>query len=196
MAPMDRRSVISAALGALATGLLPRRVLGADDVAVPVPLQIDLLLKVAGYDRNLPARARGIVKTMILTKRGDSRSKNVGEQAARALSGKDVKGMPTETVTQMFSDGPTLAESVRGGRVSILYATPGFGPWELLTIARSLSGLSVLTSGALAHFVDTAVALGFDLVGGKPKLLVNLRRAREQGVDLSSQVLKLAKVIE
>jgi hypothetical protein len=196
MAPMDRRSVISAALGALAAGLLPRRVLGADDVAVPVPLQIDLLLKVAGYDRNLPARARGIVKTMILTKRGDSHSKNVGEQAARALSGKDVKGMPTEIVTQVFSDGPTLTESVRGGRVSILYATPGFGAWELLTIARSLSGLSVLTSGALAHFVDTAVALGFDLVSGKPKLLVNLRRAREQGVDLSSQVLKLAKVIE
>jgi hypothetical protein len=193
---MDRRSVIRAALGALATGLLPRRALGADDVAVPVPLQMDLLVKVAGYDRNLPARARGVVRMMILTKRGDSSSKNVGEQAARALSGKDVKGMPTEIVTQMFNDGPTLTESVRGGRISILYATPGFNAWELVAIARSLSGLSVLTSGALAHFVDTAVALGFDLVSGKPKLLVNVRRAREQGVDLSSQVLKLAKVIE
>jgi hypothetical protein len=196
MAAMDRRSVIRAALGALATGLFPRHVLGADDVAVPVPLQMDLLLKVAGYDRNLPARARGVVRLMILTKHDDSVSKNVGEQALRALSGKEVKGMPTEIVTQRFSDGPALTERVRDGRVSILYATPGFGARELLTIARSLSGLSVLSSGALAHFVDTAVALGFDLVSGKPKLLVNVRRAREQGVDLSSQVLKLAKVIE
>ena len=96
----------------------------------------------------------------------------------------------------MFSDGPALTERVRDGRVSILYATPGFGARELLTISRSLAGLSVLSSGALAHFVETAVALGFDLVSGKPKLLVNVRRAREQGVDLSSQVLKLAKVIE
>jgi hypothetical protein len=40
------------------------------------------------------------------------------------------------------------------------------------------------------------VVLGFDLVGGKPKLVVHLRRAREQAVELSSQVLKLAKVIE
>jgi hypothetical protein len=196
MAGMDRRAVLRAALGALLLGLYPRRVLADEDVAVPVPLQMDLLLKVAGYDRNLPARARGTVRLMILTKHDDSRSKNVGEQAARALAGKDVKGMPTEIVTQMFSDGPALTERVRDGRVSILYATPGFGARELLTIARSLAGLSVLSSGALAHFVDTAVALGFDLVSGKPKLLVNVRRAREQGVDLSSQVLKLAKVIE
>lgn len=196
MAPMDRRSVLRAALGALVVELLPRRALATGDVAVPVPLQMDLLLKVAGHDRNLPARARGTVRLLILTKREDSQSKNVGEQAARALSGKDVKGMPTEIVTQMFSDGPTLTERVRDGHVSILYAAPGFGPRELLTIARSLAGLSVLSSGALAHFVETAVALGFDLVGGKPKLLINVRRAREQGVDLSSQVIKLAKVIE
>lgn len=196
MAGMDRRSVIRAALGALLLELPPRRVAAADDVAVPVPLQMELLLKVAGYDRNLPARARGVVRVVILTKRDDSASRNVGEQAARALSGKDVKGMPTEIATQMFNDGPALTERVRDGRASILYAAPGFGPRELLTIARSLAGLSVLSSGALAHFVDTAVALGFDLVGGKPKLLVNVRRAREQGVDLSSQVLRLAKVIE
>lgn len=193
---MDRRSVVRAALGTLLVGLFPRRSFAEEDVAVPVPLQMDLLLKVAGYDRNLPARARGTVRLLILTKRDDSRSKNVGEQAARALSGKDVKGMPTEIVTQTFADGAALTERVREGRVSILYAAPGFGPRELLTIARSLAGLNVLSSGALAHFVDTAVALGFDLVGGKPKLLVNVRRAREQGVDLSSQVLKLAKVIE
>jgi hypothetical protein len=196
MGRMDRRAMLGAALGGLFAGLYPRGLLADDDVAVPVPLQMDLLLKVAGYDRNLPARARGTVRTMILTKRDDSRSKNVGEQAARALSGKDVKGMPTEIVTQLFSDGPGLTERVRDGRVSILYAASGFGARELLTISRSLAGLSVLSSGALAHFVETAVALSFDLVGGKPKLLVNVRRAREQGVDLSSQVLRLAKVIE
>jgi hypothetical protein len=196
MAAMDRRSAITAALGALLVELFPRGALAAFDVAVPVPLQMDLLLKVAGYDRNLPARARGTVRLLILTKRDDSQSKNVGEQAARALAGKDVKGMPTEIATQTFNDGPALTERVRTGRVSILYAAPGFGPRELLTIARSLEGLSVLSSGALAHFVDTAVALGFDLVSGKPKLIVNVRRAREQGADLSSQVLRLAKVIE
>src|SRR5689334_15243190 len=152
MATMDRRSVLRAALGTLLVGSFPRRALAQEDVAVPVPLQMDLLLKVAGYDRNLPARTRGTVRLMILTKRDDSRSKNVGEQAVRALSGKDIKGMPTEIVTQMFSDGPGLTERVRDGRVAILYAAPGFGARELLTSARSLAGLSVLSSGALAHF--------------------------------------------
>jgi hypothetical protein len=35
-----------------------------------------------------------------------------------------------------------------------------------------------------------------DLAGGKPKLIVHLPRARQQHVDLSSNVLKLTRVIE
>jgi hypothetical protein len=63
-------------------------------------------------------------------------------------------------------------------------------------MARALDGVSVLSSGALARFAQHGVVLSFDLVGGKPKLLVHLGRARRQKVDLSAQVLKLVKVIE
>lgn len=38
--------------------------------------------------------------------------------------------------------------------------------------------------------------LGFDLAGGKPKLIVNLGRARRERVELSSSVLELVRVIE
>ncbi len=40
------------------------------------------------------------------------------------------------------------------------------------------------------------MTLGFDLVGAKPKLLVNLSACRRQGVQLSSDVLKIATVVE
>lgn len=193
---MDRRSALRAALGALVGFVVPRVVRADEDVAVPVPLQMELLVKVAAYDRNLPTRAAGVVRLVILVKKDDPQSKHVAELALRALEGKNVLNLPTEVTQYAWVDGPGLATRIRDGRVSMLYAAPGFGARELLSIARALSGLSVLSSGALAHFVETGVAICFDLVGGKPKLLVNLRRAREQGVDLSSQVLKLAKVVE
>jgi hypothetical protein len=193
---MDRRSALKGLLPALGLGLLPRRLGAEEAVAVPIPLQIELLVKVAAYDRNLPTRARGVVRTVVLLKRDHAQSKVVAEQALRALAGRSVAGLPAESALHAFSDGAGLAERVRGGRASILYAAPGFGDRELLTIARSLSGLSVLSSAAVADFVRMAVAVGFDLVSGKPKLLVNVRRAREQGVDLSSQVLKLARVLD
>jgi hypothetical protein len=193
---MDRRTALTTLLSALGLSLIPRRSAAEEDVPVPVPLQMDLLVKVAGYDRNLPARARGVVRAVVLMKREHAQAKLIGEQALRALEGKSVNNLPTEASGYVFNDGPDLAERVQNGRTSILYAAPGFGARELATIARSLSGLSVLSSGATLELVQAAVALGFDLVSGKPKLLVNLRRAKEQGVDLSSQVLKLAKVLE
>jgi len=196
MEEMDRRSALRTLLPALGLVLLPRRLGAEEDIAVPVPLQMDLLLKVAAYDRNLPARARGVVRIVVLVKRDHGRSKLVAEQALRALADKTAGGLPTELALHTFGDGPNLAERVQSGRVSILYLAPGFASRELLTIARSLAGLNVHSAGAVADFAQTAVAIGFDLVSGKPKLLVNLRRAREQGVDLSSQVLKLAKVLE
>jgi hypothetical protein len=73
---------------------------------------------------------------------------------------------------------------------------PGFSESELAAIAEACAGISVLSVGALARYVERGTVLAFDLVGGKPKLLVNLTRARKQQVDLSSSVLKLMRVIE
>ncbi len=193
---MDRRVALRSALGGIVGLLFSRELFADEEVAVPVPLQIELLVKVAAYDRNLPARAGDVVRLVILVKNDDAQSRHVAELAARALEDKRVLNLPTEVSQYVYVDGPGLTKTVRDGRVSILYLAPGFGARELLGIARALAGLSVLSSGALARFVETGVALCFDLVGGKPKLLVNLRRAREEGVDLSSQVLKLAKVVE
>jgi len=44
--------------------------------------------------------------------------------------------------------------------------------------------------------VPRGIVLGFDLVGGKPKMLVNLGQARKQHVAFMAEVLKLAKVFE
>jgi hypothetical protein len=193
---MERRSVLRSALAAAAFLFVPRRLAAEEDVGVPVPLQMELLVKVAGYDKNLPARARGVVRVVVLTRRDEAQSKNVAQQAIRALSGKSVKGLPVEVSELGYGDGAAVARAVKERGISILYVAPGFGAGDLQGIAKALGGVSVLSAGALARFVENGVVLGFDLVGGKPKLLIHLRRAREQGVDLSSQVLKLAKVIE
>ena len=50
--------------------------------------------------------------------------------------------------------------------------------------------------GALTRFIEDGVVLSFELVSGKPKLLVHLKRAHDQSVELSSQVLKIVRVIE
>jgi len=193
---MGRRRVLRISLLALALVLVPPPLSADEEVAVPVPLQMDLLVKVAGYDKNLPARARDLVRILILTKSDSGKSSQVARQAARALAGKTVANRPLEVTIAAHSDGPALARRIQERGIAIVYAAPGFAQAELEDIARALSGISVLSSGAVARFVQSGVVLSFDLVSGKPKLLVHLKRARDQNVDLSSQVLKFVKVVE
>jgi hypothetical protein len=53
-----------------------------------------------------------------------------------------------------------------------------------------------LTVAAIPDYVELGVVLGFDVLSGRPKLLVHLGQARRQHVDLRADLLKLARVFE
>jgi hypothetical protein len=193
---MQRRTLLTATSLLVAQGLLTRSGHADEEVAVPVPLQMELLLKVASYDKNLGARAPDRVRVLLLAKPNSASGNHVAQLAGRLLSGKALGGRAVEASAQPFGDAAGLAQRIKAQRVAIVYLAPGFDAGELAAIAKALSGLSVLSVGALSRFVQSGTVLGFDLVSGKPKLVIHQKRARDQGVEFSSQVLKLAKVIE
>jgi uncharacterized protein DUF4154 len=181
---------------ALAACLLTGRA-AAEEVSVPVSLQMDLLLKVASYDKNLRRRAGDRVLVAVLVNPKDADSGRVAAQALAALAeATDVDGLPVMPLSVEYTDGPALSRLADESRVAVLYVAPGFTPGELDAIAQAFDGHSVLSAGALAKYTERGTVLGFDLVGGKPKLLVHLARAKRQQVELSSAVLKLMRVIE
>ena len=169
----------------------------AQDVTVPISLQMDLLLKVASYDKNLKARAHDKVRVLVLLKREDAESGRSAAQALKALSEAEaIDGMSVEGTSTTYGDAASLARLTNENNLSILYVTPGFTESEIDAIVRALDGVSVLSAGAVAKYTFRGLVLGFDLAGGKPKLLVHLERAKRQRVELSSSVLKLMRVIE
>jgi hypothetical protein len=169
----------------------------AQDVTVPISLQMDLLLKVASYDKNLKARAHDKVRVLVLIKSDDAESGRTAAQALKALSDAEaIDGLPVEGTSTTYADATSLARLTGENNLSILYVTPGFTESEIDAMARALDGVSVLSAGAVAKYTFRGLVLGFDLAGGKPKLLVHLERAKRQRVELSSSVLKLMRVIE
>jgi hypothetical protein len=171
--------------------------LQADEAAVPVSLQVELLLKVAAYDKNLAARAGGRVRLLVLVKRDDADSGRSAAQALKALSKTDkVIGLPLDSSVMTYSDAAALAKQARESAASIVYVMPGFAEDEMEALASALTGVSVLSVGALAKYTARGTVIGFDLAGGKPKLLVHLGQAKKQNVELSSSVLKLMRVVE
>jgi hypothetical protein len=182
-------------VGAATSSLLARRA-AAESIAVPIRLQAELLAKMASYDRNFQARTGERVRTLLLTKLGDPESARAGAEMKTALASiPSIGGLPHDEELASYADAAALADICRARKVSILYVAPGFSQ-QVDTMREAVSQLSLLTVGSLADYVPNGIVLGFDLVSGRSKLLVNLTQARRQQIDFRAEVLKLTRVYE
>jgi hypothetical protein len=185
---------LTAMLGALVIGSFSD-VARADDIPVPIDLQATLLSKVVSYDRNLPERAGDRVRTLLVGKPTDPTSMPFVRQMRQMLGAIEAFGtlQHAEEIIE-FTTAAVLLERCRNERISIVYLGPGLRD-DVEPIRMALEPLSILTVSANPEDVQRGIVLGFDLVYGKPKLVVNLVQARKQRVDLIAEVLKLMRVI-
>jgi len=194
---VERRTLLAFALAlvAAATMLVPSRV-AAEDVAVPVALQAQLIAKVAGYDKNFAQRAGDRARVVVLRRSGDADSAHVAAQMLTALGEVDkIGGLPHDDAELVWSNAAALASTIKKQRIAIVYVTPGFSE-EIASIRAALEGGDVMTVSAVPDDVPRGIVLGFDLVSGKTKLLCNLAVARKQNVAFKAEALKLMKVYE
>jgi hypothetical protein len=168
----------------------------ADECPVPAGLQAALLVKVAAYDTNLPARAGETVRTLVVFKEGSDESVRVSSQVRAALAGQPaIADRPHVEETVAFAGATALAQLCRARRASVVYLAPGFTDEEVTSVVAALTGVDVLSASGVPRHVRLGVVLGFDLVSGKPSLLVNLAQAHKQRVALSANVLRLVTVV-
>lgn len=184
------------AIGAVAWVLLPPGTSLGDEVAVPVALQAELVAKVASYDRNLVSRAGDRVHILIVVNAKSDASNSFAKHMTSALGGVDkIGGLPHDETTAAFGGAKALADACRAKRIAIVYFAPGLAD-EVAGIRSALEGVNVLSVAADAADVPKGIVLGFDLVSGKPKIVVQLGQAKKQEVSFKAELLKLAKVYE
>jgi hypothetical protein len=190
---ISRRALV---LGALASCLFASHAAIADEVAVPVALQAELVAKVAAYDKNLPTRAGDRVHVLIVVNAKDDGSNRFAKSMESALGGVGkIAGLPLDVSIAPFAGARALADSCRAKKIAIVYVAPGLAE-ETGNIRTALDGVSVLSVAAVATEVSKGIVLGFDLVSGKPKIVVHLGQAKRQDVAFKAELLKLARVLE
>lgn len=174
--------------------LAPAAGVRADEVVVPVSLQAELLFMIAAHDTNLPARAGGEVRVLIAVKPGEQASRAAAQFKAAASSRPRIAGLPHREEVVPFEGAASLAETCKARSAAILYLAPGFTVAEATAVGQALEGGNVLSASAEPMLVRKGVVLGFDLVGGRAKLLVDLTQAAKQRVSFSPEVLGLMAV--
>jgi hypothetical protein len=168
----------------------------ADATPPPASLQADLLIKLAPYDKNLPARAGDRVLVFLVTRAGDDDSARWSLQMRAALAQTThIAGLPHVEVTVPYGGADELAARVRSERAALVVIPTTLGG-EVDAMRRAFDGANVLTIAPEAELVRRGMVLGYEVISGKPKLFFNLPQARRQGVAMSADVLKLMTVIQ
>ena len=165
-----------------------------EEPAVSYAVEAALLAKVAPYDTAFAARAGDGVEIGILTRAGDIGSNAAGE-ALQAELGRvgSIGGLPHEEVILPYNNAAALVTACRVRRVAILIVTPGFGP-DLDAVRAAVDGIDLLTVAVAPSDVARGMVLGFDVVDGKPRMLLNREQALRHNVKLRSDVLRVMKL--
>jgi hypothetical protein len=180
---------IAVGLATLATGVR------ADEVAVPVDLQIELLGRVARYERGFAGRTGEPARVLVVVRSGNAESVRIAAQLAAALARARTLGGRTLIVTRHdYRSEATLAAALARDPVDILYLAAGMGD-AVPAIARAVGTRNVITVSAVGGDVDRGVVLGFELAASHPQIAVNIVHARIQQLDFSAQLLRLARVV-
>ena len=88
-----------------------------------------------------------------------------------------------------------MAEEARRRQLFAIYLTPGLRG-EVAAVARALEGVAVISVAAIDAYVSNGAILGFELVSGRPRMVLNLAQAKKQGVAFRAQVMKLMRIVE
>jgi len=168
----------------------------AEEAVLPIALQVELLVKVASYDRNFQQRAGDRAHIFIFTKPGNGDSARVAAQVEAGLArAAEIGGLPHDEVITPYRSAAEVANLCRAQRAAIVFFGPGFRE-EVAAIREALDGVDVLSVSAIPEYVEAGIVLGFDVASGRPELLVNLPQAKRQKVALRADVLRLMKVFQ
>jgi hypothetical protein len=166
----------------------------AQEMAVPVDLQIPLLIKILSFDRNLGDRT---VVLGVLYQRKYRASANVANEvrdAVKRLPRESAGGRPVRAVPIDLDDTPSLASALERHGVTVLYVAP-LRSADLRALAAATRSSQVITVTGVPAYVETGLAIGVGVRGERPEIVINLVASRAEGADLGAQLLKLARIV-
>jgi hypothetical protein len=169
----------------------------AQEMAVPVKLQLALFFKILTFDRNLKERVGNEIVVGIFYQNKSEVSLQVKEELLKVVkesSVKKIEDIPIRFVPIDIEETDP-AEAISRNDVDILYMTP-LDAVEIETITTMSRAKKITTLTGVPDYVESGIAVGIGTKGEKPLIIINLPAAKAEGADFSSQLLKLAKVIE
>lgn len=162
---------------------------------VPVQIQVPMLLKILTFDRNLEKRSGkkftiGIIYQSKYRESFEAKDKFI--ESIDKISIKKIKDIPIELVS-IDVDSSDLEHSILKNEVDGLYIAP-LRAFDIKRILKISQDRKIISMTGVVEQVNSGISIGIGSKGDKPLIIINLRSAKLEGIDFSSQLLKLAKI--
>ena len=171
--------------------------LTAQEIQVPIGVQVPIFIKILAFDRRLEEKAGDEILIGVLYQHKYMRS-NLAKDAIiselKKLGHLRVQGLPVRYTAIDFTDKRSLERTIDAKGIDVLYVTPlrAVDPGEITAVTRKKK---VLTFSAIPEYVESGLSVGLGVRGEKPRIVVNLRAAEAEGSAFSSRLLRLAQII-
>lgn len=186
------------AIAAALSILLVSNPAAGSDQRLPVKVRVAILFKTLTYDLNLKSRCPGGLRIGVVGRAGNENSLSIAKETIeeiKANSGKKVKGLGISVEPVIVSGLDGIKKAVEEKEINMLYLSPGMTNLLEPIIKYASQNKIVLLTGESKH-VKAGAAVGAVLRDKKPKILVHLKSAGEQGAKFDARLLRLIEVIK
>jgi hypothetical protein len=165
----------------------------AQEMNVPVDIQAAILPKILSFERSTSLEKSGLVVGILYQSRVRSSLVCANDMAELLPRSSAQKGIQCVMI-EMTSESEVSRRLAEEG-VNLVYVTP-MRSLDIGGLGRLLQSRRVLSFTGVPSYVDAGVALGVDTRENRPVILVNLTATKAVGAEFSSQMLRLARVVE
>jgi hypothetical protein len=171
----------------------------SQEIAVPVNIQFSLFFKIFSFDRNFKQNIKSNVNILIVYQKYNKYSSNIKNDVMNLVDKNDefssFEGNPVKFRALSIDNESEIETYLKSNHVNCIYITP-MRAINIESICKISRGKKVLTLTGVPDYVDEGISVGIGIKGEKPLIIINYNASKSEGGDFSSQLLKLAKVIQ
>lgn len=170
----------------------------AQRIKVPIDVQLKVIPKIISLNKSFSFESNeNALNIAVLYSSQQRNSKQVYQDIEKNLNsgGIVVKGKLTNILYLDISNNNNIENFLRENKINVLYITPlrGLDVSKITSICKTTSVLSI---SGVVEYIESDVSVILDIDDSKLQILINQKSAKSEGVDFSSRLLRIAKIID
>jgi len=160
--------------------------------------QYELFQKILAFDRSWKKRNLAELHLAILYEINYELSRSIKEEFSAAIKDRaQIESLPVRLTEMAVEEANLWAQLFSQEKIFFLYIAPlrpAAQKNQLKKILALCNEFKVATFTGETEYVDLGVAIGLGVAEKKPQVTINLQAARKQGLELSSQLLRMSSI--